>query len=277
MRGAFHTECRLFNANLFNQDYHMSGHQCCLHGSLNIKPGTSEDTIARALAPLLNANGMRFDHELASGAIEYLPDYHQLKLSLEFQDTADGRLSSGIQANVDSLGRLVDGHGYLELVDYDTAESESMIVPLFIGESLREQNRARVGYATDQAIQWLRPLLHANALSSIRDYIASFEPAGEPAFRLPTGSPAPTEPAILARDVLASTTGFTIEQIDLMVQETGLSGEALDAIYNPGGDGEHPAITRVMWREAVANQETVSGYWDWAAYQIAEATGPALW
>ncbi|WP_342051281.1 MULTISPECIES: hypothetical protein [unclassified Cupriavidus] len=49
---------------------------------------------------------------------------------------------------------------------------------------------------------------------------------------------------------------------------TGLSAEQLDDIYNTAGDGEHPELTRAMWRVAVAQEETVSGYWQWLAHQI---------
>lgn len=44
--------------------------------------------------------------------------------------------------------------------------------------------------------------------------------------------------------------------------------ETLDDKYNHDGDGEHPDFTRAQWRAAVANEETLLGYWQWAADKI---------
>lgn len=49
-----------------------------------------------------------------------------------------------------------------------------------------------------------------------------------------------------------------------------LYSDQLDDKYNPEGDGEHPAFTRRDWRDAVANEDTVTGYWDWVYYKIGE-------
>lgn len=68
---------------------------------------------------------------------------------------------------------------------------------------------------------------------------------------------------------------FTKEQKDILETDKGLSADQLDDKYNPEGDGEHPVFSREQWREGVANQDTISGYWVWAAYQIAIFTAPA--
>lgn len=47
-----------------------------------------------------------------------------------------------------------------------------------------------------------------------------------------------------------------------------LSAEQLDEKYNPNGDGEHPVFQRMYWRDAVAAENTISGYWDWVAHTI---------
>ena len=44
---------------------------------------------------------------------------------------------------------------------------------------------------------------------------------------------------------------------------TPSNAEELESVYNPNGDGEYPAYTRQEWREAVANQSTLLGYWQW--------------
>lgn len=47
-----------------------------------------------------------------------------------------------------------------------------------------------------------------------------------------------------------------------------LTPEQLDDKWNPDGDGEHPEYTRLDWRNAVSNEETITGYWQWVAWAI---------
>lgn len=67
---------------------------------------------------------------------------------------------------------------------------------------------------------------------------------------------------------------FTQEQMLTMTEDLACPGSQLDDKYNPDGDGEHPVISRAEWREAVAQQYTVSGYWDWCAHEIAVRMSP---
>jgi len=50
--------------------------------------------------------------------------------------------------------------------------------------------------------------------------------------------------------------------------DLGLLPEQLDDKYNQDGGGEHPVFSREEWRTHVAEQWTVSGYWDWVYNQI---------
>jgi len=52
----------------------------------------------------------------------------------------------------------------------------------------------------------------------------------------------------------------------------GLTADQLDAKYNPAGNGEHPDYPREAWREEVAADATLLGYWLWVVHQI-EAFG----
>lgn len=54
-------------------------------------------------------------------------------------------------------------------------------------------------------------------------------------------------------------------------EDAHLSADQLDDKYNPEGAGEHPMFTRQMWREAVANEDTICGYWSWLVSEIAQA------
>lgn len=54
-------------------------------------------------------------------------------------------------------------------------------------------------------------------------------------------------------------------------QDADLTGDDLEGKYNPQGDGEHPMFSRLMWREAVANEDTIRGYWVWVHSELAQA------
>jgi hypothetical protein len=62
---------------------------------------------------------------------------------------------------------------------------------------------------------------------------------------------------------------FTQEQLLVLTEDLGMPGSQLDDKYNPEGDGEHPVFVRETWRREVSDENTISGYWDWAAHQIA--------
>ena len=49
-----------------------------------------------------------------------------------------------------------------------------------------------------------------------------------------------------------------------------LNAEQLDDKYNPDGDGEHPSHTRFAWRQNVASENTLVGYWEWVEKAIWE-------
>lgn len=54
-------------------------------------------------------------------------------------------------------------------------------------------------------------------------------------------------------------------------EDFSLSASQLDDKYNPDGGGEHPAYTRDDWRQEVAEENTLRGYWDWVAAQLESA------
>lgn len=54
--------------------------------------------------------------------------------------------------------------------------------------------------------------------------------------------------------------------------EEDLSADDLDNKYKAQGGGEHPMFSRLMWREAVANQDTITGYWGWVESELGQAS-----
>ncbi|NLA66717.1 MAG: hypothetical protein GX856_00440 [Gammaproteobacteria bacterium] len=49
-----------------------------------------------------------------------------------------------------------------------------------------------------------------------------------------------------------------------------LSADQLDVKYNPDGDGEHPWHTRKDWRQEVASESTLLGYWEWVVHKVGQ-------
>lgn len=54
------------------------------------------------------------------------------------------------------------------------------------------------------------------------------------------------------------------------IEDFDLKAEQLDDKYNLDGDGEHPGFTRWDWRQAVAEQSTITGYWAWVQRMLEE-------
>lgn len=54
------------------------------------------------------------------------------------------------------------------------------------------------------------------------------------------------------------------------IQDYGLSALQLDCKYSPDGDGEHPGYRRWDWRQTVASDSTLLGYWAWVQAQLEE-------
>lgn len=52
----------------------------------------------------------------------------------------------------------------------------------------------------------------------------------------------------------------------------GMNAEQLEKTYNANGDGgEHPELTRDLWRACVAGRLTLLSYWQWLQNSLAEA------
>jgi hypothetical protein len=51
-----------------------------------------------------------------------------------------------------------------------------------------------------------------------------------------------------------------------------LDAEQLNIKYNRHGGGEHPTFTRSNWRDAVENEDTLTGYWVWVVSELERAS-----
>ena len=55
-----------------------------------------------------------------------------------------------------------------------------------------------------------------------------------------------------------------------MKEAIALTADQLDEKYNPDGGGEHPEFRRDLWRDDVANEYTLQGYWAWVERMVWE-------
>ena len=69
-------------------------------------------------------------------------------------------------------------------------------------------------------------------------------------------------------EYVTTTHDYLITEVEPHADDIGLSPKQLDDKYNEDGDGEHPKFPRATWRTQVAEQWTVSGYWEWVFSQI---------
>lgn len=59
-----------------------------------------------------------------------------------------------------------------------------------------------------------------------------------------------------------------VVSVENLEEDKYLTAEQLDDKYNPDGDGEHPCFKRRDWRDAVDQEDTLMGYWDWVVMKL---------
>jgi hypothetical protein len=64
---------------------------------------------------------------------------------------------------------------------------------------------------------------------------------------------------------------MTNQRATTLSRDVLLTASQLDVQYNLDGDGEHPIFKRSNWREAVAHETTLLGYWEWVERAVEAA------
>lgn len=72
----------------------------------------------------------------------------------------------------------------------------------------------------------------------------------------------------LVQHMIENRPEFTSEDLELD------AGELQNKYADDHSWGHHPVFTRESWREAVANEETIQGYWEWVSSQMQGWTLP---
>lgn len=156
----------------------MSSHECCLQGTIHLRPGISPEQLEVALLPLLERANTSLAEMIDDGEIEFV-DPLTISFLYEFWCSGGGYRIDELDETIINLGPLVGEPSYLTLVDNDTGDHDSVNTPYFIGETLQAQNRARLEYGLVEAMQWIEPALGKEAWIRIAGYIATFTPIGE--------------------------------------------------------------------------------------------------
>lgn len=65
-----------------------------------------------------------------------------------------------------------------------------------------------------------------------------------------------------------------IDKAKLKSADRALSAEMLRIKYTPIATGEHPVLTKEIWKAAIMNNTTLLGYWEWVQSSIFETFNP---
>jgi hypothetical protein len=156
----------------------MSSHECYLQGTIHLRTGISQEQLEGALMPLLEREDTSLEDMIDGGEIEFA-DAMTVNILYQFWCAGGGYRIDELDETIQNLGALVSVPSYLTLVDNDTGDHDSVVTPYFIGETLQDQNRARLEYGLTEAMQWIEPALGKEAWKKIGAYITTFTPVGE--------------------------------------------------------------------------------------------------
>lgn len=147
----------------------MSSHDCQLIGTLPLKAGTSEADLRAALHDFMDEHQLDFDQEVAEDGLSF--DGTSVTLMLKFFGYG-GHRNDSVDGLVAALAPLVDGHGHLEMFDYDTGDSEAFRAPYFVAANDFEEKLARLEYGIAQMRDFVQPLVGDNRFRHLENNIA---------------------------------------------------------------------------------------------------------
>lgn len=147
----------------------MSSHECCIVGQLDLQNGVTMDQVREAMDSFLESDGTEFDKQVEDGNIDV--DCGLLLLHVEFKGYGGSGNNKANQL-AESLGRICAGPGWFEVLDLETGDQESAVIPYFIGNDM-ERRIARVEYGIQQMEPWILPVIGKDKFQIIRDEISS--------------------------------------------------------------------------------------------------------
>lgn len=147
----------------------MSYHNGQLRASLTLMEAVTEADVEAAFGPILEYFEQSYGRYVADNSIGFAD--HMLEIILDVQLTYSA--DDAIRDFVANLQSLVAEPGYLEVYDFDTGDTESTIVPHFIGATAKDRAHAQVTYGIHQAEDWLAPVLGKDAMQQLAHTIRS--------------------------------------------------------------------------------------------------------
>ena len=155
----------------------MSSHDCLINGSLTLKEDCTEEEIRGAFRDFTEYQS--FDDLVNSQEISV--EDGELSISINVPLSL-GASSDSVQNLVNTLHSLVAGHGYIEVIDFDTGSSDEHRVPIFVGASEQDRKMAQVEYGIDQMAEFVQPLIGDQQFNALADLIrekATTDPMAE--------------------------------------------------------------------------------------------------
>lgn len=158
----------------------MSSHDCMIRGSMSVVSGTDHVALQEVLRDFLVNVGWQFDELLSDGSIEL----HGETLSIDVKfDGYGGADNEEVMSLATALSAIAVGPSFLELVDFDTGDSDNHCCAYFVGRTDEELRRARVNYGFDQMTEWIEHMVSPERLIELkRLVVAEAGPGPEVAF-----------------------------------------------------------------------------------------------
>lgn len=146
----------------------MSSHDCFVRGSVVLKPGTALPAVRTAISEFLQSDDLDFEELVKEGSIGLETDV--LWLHIPFQSYG-GSDNADVVGLAEVLGTLCRETGYIELLDFDTGDSEEHCCPYFFGRTDQDKLVAQLNYGIEQMQRWAEHLVDPECMVEIERFI----------------------------------------------------------------------------------------------------------
>lgn len=158
----------------------MSSHDCFVRGSVVLVPGTELSAVHTAINEFLQSDGLDFEELVKEASISL--EANVLWLHIPFQSWG-GSSNNDVAGLAKALGTLCRETGYIELLDFDTGDSDEHCCPYFFGRTDHDKLVAQLNYGIEQMKCWAEHLVDPECMVEIERFIrAQSRIAKEPEF-----------------------------------------------------------------------------------------------
>jgi len=146
----------------------MSSHDCLVRGTVVLVPGTDLLAVRTAIREFLESDDLDFEVLVQEESIGLKADV--LWLHIPFQSWG-GAENDDVKSLALVLATLCREPGYLELLDFDTGDSEEHLCPYFYGRTDQDKLVARLNYGIAQLKTWTEQLVDPECMVEIERFI----------------------------------------------------------------------------------------------------------